>query len=217
MYPYKLRRFLVFLILFFSLKMISRAQDSLYRGAKVIPPSPTSASLGKYGNTPVSLYKGTPEISIPLYNVTTAEYTLDIALQYDASGTRVNQDASLAGLGWSLIAGGAITRVVRQGDDFSGHGYYNYQALPPNTPGNDYAYDPARANLDRVYFDDVYLNQADAEPDVFSYNFAGYAGKFVLGKRLRVLLYIMMTRTTWRSFIRMDIGKQPTLWDISFI
>lgn len=183
MYPYKLRSFLTFFVLFLCVKTIVNAQDSLYRGAKVIPPSPTSASLGKYGNTPVSLYKGTPDISIPMYNISTADQSLDIGLQYDASGTKVAQDASLVGLGWSLNAGGAITRVVRQGDDFSGHGYYNYGALPPNTPGNDYAYDPARGNLDRVYFDDVYLNQADAEPDVFSYNFAGYSGKFVLGKR----------------------------------
>jgi hypothetical protein len=54
MYPYKLRSLLVYFTLLFCLTGIVSAQDSLYRPAKVIPASPTSASLGKYGNTPVS-------------------------------------------------------------------------------------------------------------------------------------------------------------------
>ena len=34
-------------------------------------PSPNAASLGKYGEMPVSLYSGVPQISIPIYEYIT--------------------------------------------------------------------------------------------------------------------------------------------------
>jgi hypothetical protein len=37
-----------------------------YEPGKVIPPSPTAASLGVYGNFKVGYYSGTPDITIPI-------------------------------------------------------------------------------------------------------------------------------------------------------
>ncbi|KAA2238601.1 hypothetical protein F0L74_20470 [Chitinophaga agrisoli] len=154
-----------------------------YRSAKVVPPSPTAAALGQFGNIPVSYYNGSPNIAVPLYDIVTPNHSLKIALQYDASGTRVLQDASWVGLGWTLNAGGAITRVVRQQDDFIEHGYYNSQALPASTAGNSYLYNPATVQSDRQYFDNVYDGQMDGEPDMFNYNFGEFSGRFVIGKK----------------------------------
>ncbi|HTK21032.1 MAG TPA: hypothetical protein VL442_16025 [Mucilaginibacter sp.] len=142
---------------------------------KIIPASPTAAALGKYGDVPVSFYNGTPNISIPLYDISTVNHNLKIAMFYDATGTKVLQNASWVGLGWSLSAGGAITRIVRQQDDFIEHGYYRAAALPDPTTQSD-------ATV-RTYLNDVYDGYIDAEPDIYSYNFCGLSGRFVLGKK----------------------------------
>lgn len=77
---------------------------------KIIPPSPEAASLGRYGEFPVELSKGTPSISIPLYEIQSGSLKVPISLSYHASGVRVNDVATSVGLSWTLNAGGAITR-----------------------------------------------------------------------------------------------------------
>ena len=79
---------------------------------KVIPPSPDAASLGKYGSTPVGLHTGIPNIDIPIYTVTDGSLQLPISISYHASGIKVSEIASWAGLGWTLNAGGIISRSV---------------------------------------------------------------------------------------------------------
>lgn len=160
---------------------IAHSQNQPYRPSNIIPPSPTAASLGKYGDIPVNLFNGTPNIVIPLYDIKTPSHSLAISLHYDATGTRVSQDASWVGLGWALNAGGVITRTIRGQDDFNGHGYFFSQALPPSNPDNTYQFNSGWQN-DKFYFDNVLNGQMDPEPDVFSYNFNGFSGRFVLGK-----------------------------------
>lgn len=157
--------------------------SQLYRSSTIVAPSPTAASIGKYGNVTVSYYNGSPDISVPLYEVNTLNHKFNIDLRYDASGTKVLQDASWVGFGWTLNAGGAITRIVRQQDDFIGHGYYFSQRLPANN-GPSYYYTPNNVQADRSFFDNVYSGQMDSEPDIFNYNFAGRSGKFIQGKSI---------------------------------
>jgi len=64
---------------------------------QIIPPSPTAASLGKYGNIPVSNYTGIPNISIPLYTIKSGEIELPITLSYYSSGIKVSEEASWVG------------------------------------------------------------------------------------------------------------------------
>lgn len=49
----------------------------------IISPSPNFASLGKYGNTAVSHYTGTYNLSIPIYKYTSPmkDFTLEILRQ----------------------------------------------------------------------------------------------------------------------------------------
>lgn len=66
----------------------------------IIPPGPNAASLGSYGETPVSLFNGRPDISIPLWTVETNSISLPISLSYDAGGLKVAQVPSWVGAGW---------------------------------------------------------------------------------------------------------------------
>ncbi|MEN2399263.1 RHS repeat domain-containing protein [Flavobacterium sp. MC2016-06] len=97
--------------------------------------SPNSASLGTYGAIPVSLYSGTAEVSIPIYQINEGNIPLDINLQHDASGVRVNSVPGWVGQNWSLQAGGLIQRSVkgRSADEFDvTRGNNNYNNLFPH-------------------------------------------------------------------------------------
>lgn len=171
-------------ICFFCLRLETRGQElSKYQPTKVIPPSPTAASLGVYGDLSVGYYSGTPDINIPLYDIKTPNHSLQVRMQYNATGIRVSENAGWVGLGWSLSAGGVITRTVRGLDDFGYQGYYTAGALPPHNSNNEYNDFSINWVEEKRYFDEIIEGDRDGEPDVFTYNFDNYSGKLVLGKR----------------------------------
>jgi hypothetical protein len=144
--------------------------------------SPNTASLGLHGEVPVSYFTGIPNIEIPIYTVKDNEIQIPVSLRYHASGVRPDMHPGWVGMGWSLDAGGVISRIVKDypddyynetwGDDFLGfyRSYYLLQA----------------ANWDQIPFmlnaaTDIYQsNFKDLEPDEFSFSFPGGSGKFYL-------------------------------------
>jgi hypothetical protein len=74
---------------------------------------PTASSLGEYANFQVNLYTGVLPVNIPLCILSGRGINLPINANYHAKGIRVGETASWIGLGWSLDAGGVITRSVR--------------------------------------------------------------------------------------------------------
>ncbi len=152
---------------------------------KMIGPAPTAAALGKYGDIPVSYFNGSANISIPLYDIKTSQHSLAIKLQYQSNGYKPTEDASWVGLGWSLFAGGVITRTVRGNDDLAVGRGFPYKSSVSDMPKNDgnNNWDPLISlNEDReAMYDMLYTKNNDGEPDIFTYNFAGNTGKFVIG------------------------------------
>lgn len=163
-----------------------------------VQPAPNAASLGKYADYPVSYYTGTPEISVPLYNLQDGAANMPISISYHASGIKVSETASWVGLGWALNAGGVIIRTVRGApDEGSGYGLggytgptgyyksYGLSSLPllpyPGASGsfqglNTY---PPKA---------IMAGYMDTEPDLFTFNFNGMMGKFVFDENRNVHL-----------------------------
>ena len=144
----------------------------------VIPPSPTAAALGKYGEIPVSLYTGVPNISIPLYEIQEGDIKLPISLSYHASGIKVEEVASNVGLGWSLNAGGVITRTVRGLPDDDIAGYLNKENAIMQ-----YKYINGLLNSAEKlsYEKNVAYRRLDSEPDLFNFNVsAGITGQFFI-------------------------------------
>ena len=86
------------------------AQVTVTTATPPAPLSPTAAALGKYGEVPVSLYTGIPNISIPLYDIAVKGFHLPISLSYHAGGIKVEDVPSWVGMGWSLNAGGVLNR-----------------------------------------------------------------------------------------------------------
>jgi hypothetical protein len=147
---------------------------------KVIQSSPEAAGIAKFGNYDVNLFTGIPNISIPIYTVQIGELTVPISLNYHASGIKVNEIPSWAGLGWSLSTGGSITRkMMGKADEYDG----NY--LRPSSNGSvKYTSEintSTQAGLDYLRF--INQNSYDVEPDIFSYSLPSKSGKFLFNQR----------------------------------
>jgi hypothetical protein len=139
----------------------------------LIPPSPNAAALGKYGVVPVSLQTGIPNISIPITEAVGQQLKIPVTLNYNTSGFKPTEEASWVGLGWSLEAGGVITRIVKDKvDEFmADDGKYanvNWRFTTQDSITNSF--------LDSA----LYFASKDTEPDIYAFNFSGYSGKFVI-------------------------------------
>jgi len=175
---------IVFGVLLFALTKVSYSQTNSsdispaiasteFQARRVLPPSPDAASLGKYGNVPVSLFTGTPQISIPLYSIKENSIEIPISLSYHASGFKPEEVASWVGLGWSLSAGGVITRSAIGNPDVEPYYFNNttdYTTLFAQT--DLFARNTAFQNMKKGYI--------ESQPDVYYYNFAGKSGKFYI-------------------------------------
>ena len=73
--------------------------------------SPEAAAFQKYGEFQMNEYTGVPDIGIPLYELHDRDVEIPIALSYDPSGIKTDQESTWVGLGWNLNVGGSITLV----------------------------------------------------------------------------------------------------------
>lgn len=142
----------------------------------LIPPAPNAAELGKYSAIPVGTLTGVPDISFSLYQVESGQLKLPITLSYHASGVQVNQKSTDVGLGWSIMAGGQISRTVYGTADDKPNGYFNDNYNPPS-----FSY--LQNITDYYQLQEYSLNPSyDLEPDLFFYNLSGRSGKFIYTK-----------------------------------
>lgn len=154
---------------------------------QIVRPAPSAASLMKFEEVPVSTYTGIPDINIPLYSIPTLSnnVSVDLSLSYHAGS--INEKANYTGLGWSLFAGGSISRTVRGiADDryvpgASGHIGIYY---------NDNRYYRYQENLEILTLREINelmwgayeKNIFDTEHDLYQFNFMGFSGRFIIKK-----------------------------------
>lgn len=168
-----MKRISLFLLLFLLLKAtVMYSQDGHPEtNFRIVPVSPNAASLGTYGLIPTDNYVGQARISIPIYEIDLDGKKFPIALSYHTDGTRVAQEATWIGLGWTLQAGGCVVRQVQGTDDFAARGCYNLTDAPWLTNPR---FEVTDQNLEKYmgYFKGDY----DAEPDMFYFNAGGHSG-----------------------------------------
>ncbi len=147
----------------------------------LMPNSPNTEAMQQYGTYPVGNYTGVPSISIPLYMIKSGDIEVPISLNYHASGIKVAQEASWVGLGWSLNAGGSLSKQKRSFDDF---GYSENSSLN-NYHFRDPIIELTEDNKNGINLTDAqYLqyfesNRRDLFPDLYFYNFLSYSGQFI--------------------------------------
>jgi len=154
--------------IFTASTVFSYAQPVNNAVKSVMMATPNAAALGRYGDIPVSLHTGVPNIGVPITTVQEGPLSLDISLGYHAAGVKLAEPASWVGLGWSLNAGGVISRTIQGVKDEGTNGYYaSTTPVPWPMTGTQAA---------------QYGTTFDGEPDIFSFNVGGYAGKFFINK-----------------------------------
>jgi hypothetical protein len=162
-----------FILLLISTDIILNAQPVNNFVKDVTMPAPNAAALGKYGDYSVGNFTGVPDISIPIYTVNEGSLSLPISLSYHASGIKVAEMASWVGTGWSLNAGGVITRTVQGIFDEHYNGYWNTATSLENQINQATGNNAQNALISY----DISNGQIDGEPDIFSFNAGGYTGK----------------------------------------
>ncbi len=177
-----------------------------------IPKTPESAAFEKYGDPEVSEFSGTSSVSIPLYTVQSRFIQVPVTLSYQATGVRVNQEASWVGLGFDLIAGGRITVETRGSVDFCqatvGLSSGQLQAgmsqifTRAGNHGENAVYTPATfwepPTLNPPINENLFNGNAIAEmalygtgePDIFRANFNGKSVSFYFDKISNSIKYI---------------------------
>lgn len=170
-------------------------------------PSPQAASFNIYGDIPVSMHTGVPEISIPLFTIQEAGLSHSVSLNYHSSGIKVDQVASWVGLGWNLSAGGVITREIRGISDDGQVKTIGSPYTPNSTLPSDRGW-ISNKGLHPIYLDPECLEESakivwstcsqpssvpqcqafyadaangfiDTEPDIYTLSAGGYSGKFI--------------------------------------
>lgn len=153
-------------------------------------------------DVPVDLQSGKPIINIPIYTATSSDLSIPVSLNYNAGIPETQENGSddyNLGIGWSLNAGGSISRTVKSlPDDYKGTGsdirmgwLYGSGASAVNS-----FIIQSRTNCTGDAANYSALSSAvnsnfDSEPDVFNFNFGGYSGQFVFdnNKVIQLLPY----------------------------
>lgn len=168
--------------------------------------TPEAAAFMKYGEESVNEYTGTADISVPLYTIKCKDLEIPLVLRYDASGIKVEQEASWVGLGWNLMVGGCINYVCAGDKDLYNQSNISNQTwmeyltkiCSPSYPGIQYYHYPTD-NIDTwmetvnhsfafetPYSDNLsqdmqnYLMWGYGERDFYSVNVLGKSFKFFI-------------------------------------
>ncbi|WP_223560406.1 hypothetical protein [Chryseobacterium lathyri] len=145
----------------------------------------------------VDLYTGTVNINIPLQQLKEDNLSLDLNLNYDATGVLINNVSGIVGQNWNLNAGGSITRKVKgmcfdeleNGASSSQPGLGTLLGLQKgffekldfinhdnwNTESNLKTMINWASGASGGYW------RMDTEPDIFYFNFFGKSGSFFMG------------------------------------
>ena len=184
---------------------------------QVIPPSPTVANLMHFEEVPISYYTGQPNISIPIYSKQlNSDLSMNIALFYNTQGVKIDNISGWTGTGWSLMAGGSISRTVRDLPDeisptnssHSKKGIYHQ---------NDYWIYLNQTGTESIEYNYNVLkpgeadSKNDSKPDLYQFNFMGYSGRFIVFKENGGLKAKFITKNTP---FKVEITHHNTEYDI---
>lgn len=187
---------MLLLLIFFQANYLKAQEIPQYTEVNVIPPSPNVASLNKFIDVPVSHYTGIPNISVPIYTIDLPQLQLPISLNYHAGGLRVEEHASWIGAGWSLSAGGSVSRTVRglpdEADVAFKRGWFTSEASGLfNSSGHiqmdsilscyapNYSVGASWGGAAIIRADTLAKGWIDSEPDVYHYSLPYGGGKFI--------------------------------------
>ena len=175
-----------------STVMAQDADQTSFQTMNVPAHSPEAAALGMFGEIPIGLHTGIPQIQIPFHEIVLKDLKIPVALNYHSAGVKVDQLAESTGLGWSLEAGGILNVITHGLSDFLSTGWLNTTLKTPQDREIKSVFDPF-VDPDYINDPDYKLNDfstkylADTQPDVFYFSFPGKSGRFFFDQNGTVL------------------------------
>ncbi|MFY1046781.1 SpvB/TcaC N-terminal domain-containing protein [Chryseobacterium sp. GP-SGM7] len=145
-------------------------------GIQSLPPTPNAASIEKFVSHNVDYSTGVPDISVPLYHISSGDVNVPVSLKYNSAGIKVSENASNVGLGWSLASGGSVSRsMLGLPDDYYNPGQFMGGFIYTQTP---VTYIATANSYDALTIQqNISENRYDAQADIFYYSLPGSSGK----------------------------------------
>lgn len=173
---------------------------------------------------PVNHLTGRASVSIPIYSVKGAALAAPIGLIYGGGGVRVGEGGSGVGVGWSLIAGGSISRSVRGLPDdvdegSTGRRGWLYAGLAADVG----TYSPTGNDDLSICTDELtdwnkmagYGYKKDTEPDLFYFSAPGLSGQFVFDNQASPVVRIIPYQDLSITYTRDATTQQFTSFTIT--
>lgn len=160
------------------------------------PQSPDAWAMTRYGEASLDLFHGTMGLTVPVYTYQDKDFTIPISLSYASSGLMPGASVGAVGLGWSLNAGGVITREVRGLPDDESNDYsWKWLGDPAHAQQvihNDWIHFEeqmygARSSVTVFGFGKAYDTQSANLSDIIEFVYSGTFGEEYMAVQLDTL------------------------------
>lgn len=139
----------------------------------------TEPQLKKFHNVSVLPHTGQMQYDVELYRIQDADFDFPISITYSCDGFRPFDYSDPVGSGWTLNAGGVITRqIMGDADDMKPASIYPivgfYALLKSDIPTPSSAMEMLEGITYTRYC------SYDCQSDIYTFSFAGYSGSFII-------------------------------------
>lgn len=130
----------------------------------------------------VNMQTGALVHNVPLGTVSGYQLSVPVSLSYYSNGIKVNQESLPVGLGWSLSAGGTISRKLKGLPDEHENGFLN-------TTDEILGFDALNEDQKKQYINDVLDKKKDSQADIFQLSLPGVNGYFSFDNLGNIVTY----------------------------
>jgi len=220
-----MKRF-IFIVLFLPIINSAPAQSSFKFYDDISLPQTDAWNFVRQGEVSPSMYTGTINLSVPIYEYKDKDFNIPIVATYSSNGNTPNQLPGILGPGWNLAIGGCITVET--------NGIPDYGENQKHIPGFFAVHDTSEV---RGHHPDTWwrfmfslldngsgsgapeivicpgtkpttshTGEMDAQPDIFHFTLPGHSGSFHLdfGKKITVF-----STSSDRHNYKVEIESQP--------
>ena len=212
---------LFFTLLFVCMLFSPRQSYGQNYDSYIYTPSPQTWDFMAYGNVPVSTYTGRLDMQIPIYHYKDKDFDIPVSIAYNSAGFVPSKPAGPLGLNWFLNCGGVITRkivgipddkVASNGAELQGF----FKGIKSNSVSGSlnsmlFNYNTGRSlGAWRLGSSQSPEKEYETTPDIFSFNFMGYSGKFAMGHDGKIHVWDCVGYGAIKVDVR-NVGEQTSL------
>lgn len=182
----KIKTLVLTLIILFADRSYSQQNTQQFTMPKITMPSSQAYQITKYGDVNINESSGRANASIALRPFKAGNLEVPIGLSYVGNGVKVDQQTTWTGINWTLQAGGAITRIVKDEPDEK----VQNRLMPDFASLELLDLHNGSPNIAGIipWLNNNNDSTIDTEADVFQFSFCGHSGSFFLNAGMQPVL-----------------------------